>query len=354
MNTVKLAVALRARGWAVTVLAVEKTAFYAAAEGAGLTTGCIERPGALTAVPRARRIARWMRSHNSRLLLMPFRRDIATASLTKRLFAPRIRAVYQQHMKLGVSKRDAIHTVRYAALDAWIAPLKYLREEALKKTRVPARKIHVIPFGIDVEYFTQNPFSKEEARAMLHLPPDVPMLGVLGRIDPKKGQDFLIDALPVLDRKLSEEYHLLIAGAATLGEGEGYEKSLHALVQALGLSGRVHFRKAADDVRPFYRAIDVFCMPSEGETYGMVTLEALVSGLPVVGTDKDGTREILSGVQLGFLYKARDAGDFAGALQRAARNTADQQSASDTRDAVMKYSHVLAMDNTSDLLRSLL
>jgi D-inositol-3-phosphate glycosyltransferase len=257
-----------------------------------------------------------MRQTNSRLLLMPFRRDVATASLAKRLFTPDIRAVYQQHMKLGVSKRDPIHTVRYAALDVWIAPLKYLKAETQKKTRVPAKKIHVIPFGIDVDYFAQNPFSKEQAREMLHLPQDVPMLGVLGRIDPKKGQGFLIEALPILDKKLGAEYHLLIEGSSTMGEGEAYEKSLHNKVQALGLGGRVHFRKSAEDVRPFYRAIDVFCMPSEGETYGMVTLEALASGLPVVGTDRDGTREILGENSSGYLYQPGDAAGFAASLGR--------------------------------------
>jgi D-inositol-3-phosphate glycosyltransferase len=319
MNTVKLAKALAARSWNVSVLAVEKTTFYEHSATAGLHVGCIEKPAALTAVPRARRIARWMRQQNSGLLLMPFRRDIATASLAKRLFAHDLKLVYQQHMKLGVSKRDPIHTVRYAALDAWIAPLNYLKVEAQKKSRVPAKKIHVIPFGIDVDYFAQNPFSKEEARAILHLPEAVPMLGVLGRIDPKKGQDFLIEALPVLDEKLGIAYHLLIAGSSTLGEGENYEKSLHQKVQALGLNGRVHFRKGAEDVRPFYRAIDVFCMPSEGETYGMVTLEALASGLPVVGTDRDGTREILGASSCGYLYEPNDATGFTkrlGQLQR--------------------------------------
>ena len=145
------------------------------------------------------------------------------------------------------------------------------------------------------------------------------MLGVLGRIDPKKGQDFLIEALPVLDEKLGIEYHLLIAGSSTLGEGEAYEKSLHGRVQALELNGRVHFRKAAEDVRPFYRAIDVFCMPSEGETYGMVTLEALASGLPVVGTDRDGTREILGRTESGVLYEFGEVGSFGEAIARIIR-----------------------------------
>ena len=310
MNTVELAKALQARGWDVSALAVEKTALYEHCVTAGFRVGSIDRPAALAAIPRARRIARWMRQHDSRLLLMPFRRDIVAAGLAKRLYAHDLKLVYQQHMKLGKSKRDPIHTRRYAALDAWIAPLEYLKTEAQKKTRVPAKKIHVIPFGIDVDYFARNPFSKEEAREMLRLPQDVPLLGVLGRIDPKKGQDFLIEALPVLDKKLGVEYHLLISGSSTLGEGEAYERSLHARVQALELNGRVHFRKAAEDVRPFYRAIDVFCMPSEGETYGMVTLEALASGLPVIGTDRDGTREILKESAHHVLYEPGDITHF--------------------------------------------
>lgn len=354
MNTVKLAKALVERDWKILVLAVQDSAFYDAASKAGLDVANIPSPSALNAVPRARRIARCMKGHDSSLLLTPYRRDIVASGLAKRLFFSEIKLVYQQHMKLGVSKRDPIHTARYAAIDAWIAPLEYLKAEVLKKTRVPAKKIHVVPFGIDVDYFAQNPFSKAEAREMLHLPHEVSMLGVLGRIDPKKGQDFLIETLPVLDRRSGIEYHLLIMGSSTLGEGEAYERSLHQKVQALGLNGRVHFRKSTENVRPFYRAIDIFCMPSEGETYGMVTLEALASGLPVVGTDRDGTREILNSVQRGFLYKVQDVDEYLQALQLAIRDSASRQSATDTRDAMKRFSAESVLDETSDLLRSLL
>jgi len=350
MNTVKLARALQSRGWAVSILAVEGTPFYSHCTEAGLETGAVKKPGSLTAVPRARRVARWMRERDCRVLLMPFRKDIGTASLAKRLYAPGIRAVYQQHMKLGISKRDALHTVRYAALDAWIAPLEYLRKEALEKTRVPARKMHVIPFGIDVAHFADAPMSKAEARAALHLPPDAPLMGVVGRLDPKKGQDFLIQALPVLERVTGTAYHLLIAGGATPGEGAAYERSLHAQVAAAGLGGRVHFRKATKDVRPFLRAVDLFALPSEGETYGMVTLEALASGLRVVGTARDGTAEILGGGRWGGLFAYGDAEDFAEAVRRILAQPPDPAA---LRAEVARYDAQAADDATAALLAGL-
>ncbi len=315
MNTVKLAASLRARGWAVSVLGVEGSPFLSAAAKEGFGVAAIAPNTGPRTLLRAARIAGWMRAQGSALLLTPFNKDIAAAALARRLFRRPARLVYQQHMKVGVPKRDPIHTWRYAALDAWIAPLEYLRKEVLEKTRVPAERLHVVPFGIDVDYFAKAPLRKEEARALLALPPGVPMLGVLGRLDPKKGQDFLVRALPLLEEQTGVRYHGCIAGAATVGEGSAYEERLRAFVQSLGLEGRVHFRPAAEDVRPFYRAVDVFCLPSDGETFGMVTLEALASGLPVVGTARDGTAEILADMPGAALYEPGDVDGFCRAVQ---------------------------------------
>jgi glycosyltransferase involved in cell wall biosynthesis len=65
------------------------------------------------------------------------------------------------------------------------------------------------------------------------------------------------------------------------------------------------------DVLYFYRSIDIFALSSQKETYGMVTIEAMAAGLPIVATNSGGTVEILKSGELGLLYNPSSARDFA-------------------------------------------
>ena len=116
--------------------------------------------------------------------------------------------------------------------------------------------------------------------------------------------------------KDKEDFHVLLMGATTLQEGNAYEQELHGLVRSSGLESRVHFRKYTDDVMTFFKAIDVFAMPSHGETFGMVTVEAMAAGVPVIGTDKDGTREILGAGRFGYLFEKQNEGEFISKLKQ--------------------------------------
>ena len=137
----------------------------------------------------------WVRRYKIRVLYVPYNRDIAVASLYKRFYHNAIGLVYQQHMQVGVRKRDLIHSLRYAMIDVWIAPLEYLKQEVQRLTRVPADKIVVIPFGITPADFQNSTVTRQSARAFLNLPQDAIIIGTLGRIDPKKGQDTIVRAL---------------------------------------------------------------------------------------------------------------------------------------------------------------
>ena len=68
--------------------------------------------------------------------------DLGLAVLCKTLYLSKLRLVYQQHMQLGLAKRGLVHTLRYRALDAWLAPLPGLAQQVLANTRLAARKLH--------------------------------------------------------------------------------------------------------------------------------------------------------------------------------------------------------------------
>lgn len=308
MNTLRLAQWMQADGWTVPLLFREESALQQKSATGIYRVTTIKAD--YSRLQELRAIHRWVQQERLDVLLIPFNKDIKTAALYKRLYNRRIRLIYQQHMQVGVRKRDLVHTLRYNMLDAWISPLPYLKAETLEKTRVPAAKIHIIPFGLEPGSFTRTTWTKSTARAAFRLPEEPRLIGVLGRIDPKKGQDLVIKGIHALREQHNRDYHLLLLGDATLNEGDAFSMQLKKLVTDHHLEDRVHFRAYQPDIMQFFRAIDVFAMPSHGETFGMVTLEAMAAGVPVTGTDRDGTREILQNGTLGYLFPLNDVAAF--------------------------------------------
>ncbi|HTN47143.1 MAG TPA: glycosyltransferase family 4 protein [Flavipsychrobacter sp.] len=305
MYTLELAQALKQLGWEVKLLLNEKSNLYGHSR---------ELFDAVTIQRYAKEkntasvIRKWNKTENCSLLFTPYNKDIKPLAIYKRFSGKNIRIVYQQHMKVGVRKRDFIHRLRYNMLDLWITPLEYLRQETLEKTTIPDRKIRIVPVGLELDKFQNVDISQSSARTQLELPADAFIIGVLGRVDPKKGQDFLIKAVASLKSKSA--VHLLIMGDVTAYEGNDWLQYLHQLVKENGLEHRVHFRSYQQEVLLFYKAIDVFAMSSHGETYGLVTLEAMYCGRPVIGVNTDGTKALLEGGKFGWLYNLDDLESF--------------------------------------------
>jgi glycosyltransferase involved in cell wall biosynthesis len=113
-----------------------------------------------------------------------------------------------------------------------------------------------------------------------------PLIGTLGRFVEKKGFDLFLQALAEL-KKQGYEFRAVIAG-------DGPEKrNLKKLAKTLELENDVSFPGWADDASDFLKKIDIFCLPSRHEPFGIVLLEAMVAKLPIVSTDVEGPSEIL-------------------------------------------------------------
>ncbi|KHT62359.1 glycosyl transferase family 1 [Photobacterium gaetbulicola] len=140
---------------------------------------------------------------------------------------------------------------------------------------------HVIVNGIDTQHYC--PGQTNQARQRLLLPTDKRLIGCAGRLVHEKGLDTLLEALA----KLPEAYHVVVAG-----HGPEREK-LQNMSQQLGLAGRVHWLGRCDNMLDFYRAIDLFCMPSRQEGLPLALLEAQACGKPVVATDVGGIPDLI-------------------------------------------------------------
>ena len=172
-----------------------------------------------------------------------------------------------------------------------------------------AERVAVIPCGVDTEMF--QPLAQPVAKDLLELGPE-PLLLYVGRLQPIKGLETLLEAMVRLDGAL----RLLIVGGDQDEPENGHAEQLRARVGALGLGSRVRFLVAQpqERLRLFYAAAAATVMPSYYESFGMVALEAMACGSPVVASRVGGlTTTVRDGVT-GYLVPEGDPAALAGRL----------------------------------------
>jgi glycosyltransferase involved in cell wall biosynthesis len=133
-----------------------------------------------------------------------------------------------------------------------------------------------------------------------------PVIGSLGRLDPQKGYDVLVRALPDLP------------GVTAVLVGDGAERArLEQLAAKLGVSDRLHITGWLDDARARLGSFDVFVLPSLYEGLPLSVLEAMLAGLPVVASDVGSVRDAVRQNETGLLVPAEDVAGLVEAIRRA-------------------------------------
>lgn len=170
----------------------------------------------------------------------------------------------------------------------------------LHKTR--ASKISIVPGGVDINKFAP-PKDKMGIRDILKLPEDKFILLTIRNLVPRMGIDNLIRAMAMLTKQ-NKDVLLIIGGEGPL------ENKLKGLTVTLHLEPYVKFVGFIDEAHLplYYQAADLFVLPTKYlEAFGLVTLESLSSGTPVLGTPVGGTKEILGKLDKNLLFRGTDA-----------------------------------------------
>jgi glycosyltransferase involved in cell wall biosynthesis len=188
-------------------------------------------------------------------------------------------------------------TRRFARADACFAITEHAQAQLAQA--MPAARVFHLPNMVRLH--------DAPPRHARHTPP---VIGSMGRFVAKKGFALLIEAFALLkDRNVA--FRGIIAGG---GEEEAALRAAltrHGLDDCVTVGGWVHDKDA------FYRRIDLFALPSHHEPFGIVLIEAMAAGLPVVATESEGPREILQHGQTGLLSPLGDAAALADAMAAA-------------------------------------
>ncbi len=172
-------------------------------------------------------------------------------------------------------------------------------DEVIHALNTPYDKIEVIPNGIRAEKFQfEFPEAERAAFRARFAEPDQPLIFFVGRMVREKGVQVLLQALPMV---LTEVPH-----ARLVIVGGGYRAHLEAFVRFCRLESKVHFTGFIPDAEllRLYRVVDVAVYPSLYEPFGIVALEAMAAGAPVVVSDAGGLKEVVRHEQTGILTKA--------------------------------------------------
>jgi D-inositol-3-phosphate glycosyltransferase len=182
-------------------------------------------------------------------------------------------------------------------------------------------QVKVIPCGTDTSNF--HLMSKTDARQRIGLDWDGKVVLYVGRFDPRKGIETAVRACAKLQSELAsldgQDFKLVIVGGSSDDRTDGAERArIEQIVSDKGLSERTIFAgQVGHDLLPFYySAADVCVIPSHYEPFGLVAIEAMACGTPVVASNVGGLKFTVLPEETGLLAPPKDADAFAHAIQR--------------------------------------
>jgi glycosyltransferase involved in cell wall biosynthesis len=174
----------------------------------------------------------------------------------------------------------------------------------------PQTRIETLYNRIDIKAVQAGQIPREAARAALDLPADAWIVGNVGRLHPDKDQATLIRAFARALPRLPSGSLLTILGSGRL------EAGLKVLAREWNVEKSVRFLGWIPEARHYFKAFDVFALSSDHEPFGMVLLEALAAGLPLICSDCGGGREVVK--DIGALFPFQDENALAQCLVNAA------------------------------------
>jgi len=292
-----------------------ETVFFLVRRGTPLHRRLLQsgRPERVTAVdafaycdPRALLLIRRMVRRQSLAIVHTFKSSdvflsvLATISFRK----PLARRLHHLQLLPKHRRKDPLHSFVYRRLDGLLTITNQVAERAKALWPVRPSVVRTLYHGIDAGLYRAPGRSAAEVRRALQLPDGRPLLGIIGQVCEIKGQLLVLRAFERLRRKLPQAA-LVIAGSPPPGS-EDYMREIRSFVAAHDLERAVKLLGFCENVSELLSALDLFVLGSRAEPFGLVVIEAMAAGVPVVASNAGGVPEIIEDKLNGLLYAAED------------------------------------------------
>lgn len=255
----------------------------------------------------AYKLARIIDKNNIDIINIHWSRDFNIAVFAKIFSKRNVRLIYTRHMAITRHKNDIYHKFLYNQVDRFVVITRQLMKEAIEFLPLPESKIKLLYHGVsknnkktEIESNTKkincDKFKiKKYSGDYLHI-------AIFSRIEEGKGQHLLVEAVRALKTK-NKEIHVTIIGHVM---DEEYNQKLKLTIKNYQLDTQFHFYEFIEDASFYMPCFDVIALTTYAETFGLVLIEAMQSGVAVIGSNAGGVPEIINDKVTGLLFKSRD------------------------------------------------
>lgn len=242
--------------------------------------------------------------YNSNVCVVAHSSHLSTVVLARNLFKKDVSIIFYQQLESGVNKKDFFHNWIYSNTDGVIVLTDLMQRTIIDKTIIAPVKVKKIQYGLDLSKLNPELYNKADSRSKFNLPKDAFIIGLVGRIEHTKGQLVAVKAFIEANIPNSK---LVLCGNIAFQE---YFDECFDYAKTNGKEDSIIYIPFTRDIPELMNAFDLFVMPSQSEAFGLVLIEAMASGLPVISTRSGGVPELVADGYNGYLFNFYEVPEF--------------------------------------------
>ncbi|MDZ7269997.1 MAG: glycosyltransferase family 4 protein [candidate division KSB1 bacterium] len=312
MQVATFSALLRRRGHEVSVACARGTPLYRELTRLGFAPHHFRPRGYLDPAAIVR-LAQLLRAQHVQVIHCHYSRDLWTVVPAARL-AGRVPTVLIKHVGTMRPKRDPAHRWLYGHVAQVWAISRVIRENLIATHPIAPERVAVVHQGVDLARFRVPPQERARVRGQFGFAENALVVGTIGRLEPGKGHLEFLHMAAEVARQVPQSVFLVVGGT-TRGE-EFRAEPIYRLAAELNLGPRLVFAGFRQDIPSVLAAMDVFAFPSRAEAFGLVVIEAMAAGVPVISTASDGVLDIVVDGESGLLVPPQDVASLTKAVVR--------------------------------------
>ncbi|MBO1519880.1 glycosyltransferase family 4 protein [Oceanisphaera pacifica] len=261
---------------------------------------------------KIRKLVNWLKNNNVSVLHCHKSSDLRLAAILKKL--TNCRVIFTEHMGVTRPKKDLLHRWIYSHVDQVLSISDITLARNIKALPVKPEKIKRLWLGTE---FKKPDRSVSDIKQELEIDQQQLIIGLPGRLCPGKGHQVLLDAFKLLqDDDDFKDAKLLIVGGLSAEDGadEAFVKELKNKVDDYQLNEKVVFSGFRNDMPNLLAIMDIVCIPSKNEAFGLTAIEAMAAGKKIVVANSGALPEIIA--DTGLLASPDSAESFSRAINK--------------------------------------